>query len=60
MTELETLQVVNTAVRMWHVFVSNGMFFFAISYNKTRALNGGAGKPIVRFPDALSSYLLAC
>jgi hypothetical protein len=36
------------------------MLFFAISYNKTRALNGGAGKPIARFPDAVSFYLLAC
>ena len=57
-TEACILQVCNTDLAGRHLFISRGQVLFTSSYHKGRNMDGGVGKPVARFPDAVTSGLL--
>lgn len=56
-TEIGVIQVRNTAQAARHVYISSGQLFTITSYHKSRAMTEGTGKPIPRFPDAVTAGL---
>ena len=57
-SEVSVLQICNTENATRHIFISKGQVFYACSYHKGRSMAEGAGKPVARFPDAVTSGIM--
>ena len=57
-TEVCVVQVCNTDLAGRHLFISGGRLIFTSSYHKGRSMSDGVGKPIARYPDAVTSGIL--
>lgn len=57
-TELRVLQICNSPTACRNLYFSNGQLFSATFYHKCRNMQDGIGKPIVRYPDAVTAGIL--
>lgn len=57
-TEAATLRIRNTPKATRSLFVSQGQLLTILTYTKTRCMQDGTGKTIVRCPDAVTAGLL--
>ncbi|CDF39044.1 ATP dependant DNA helicase RecQ [Chondrus crispus] len=54
-SELGILLVCNTAVGQRNIFTQAGLVFTVITYHKGRNVHDGVGRPIARYPDAVTA-----
>ncbi|CDF33431.1 ATP-dependent DNA helicase, RecQ family [Chondrus crispus] len=57
-SELGILRVCNTAVGQRNIFTQAGLVFTVITYHKGRNVHDGVGRPIARYPDAVTAGIL--
>lgn len=57
-TEAATLRIRNTAKATRSIFVSQGQIFTILTYSKTRCMQDGTGRPIVRCPDSVTAGMM--
>lgn len=57
-SELGILRVCNTAVGRRNIFTQAGLVFTVITYHKGRNVHDGVGRPIARYPDAVTAGIL--
>ena len=54
-TEAAVLRIRNTPTATRGIFVSQGQLLTILTYNKTRCMQNGTGRAIVRFPDSVTA-----
>ncbi|CDF38743.1 RecQ helicase [Chondrus crispus] len=57
-SEVGAVQICNSSTACHNLYLSNGQLFSAIFYHKSRNMHEGLGKPIVRYPDAVTAGII--
>lgn len=57
-SEAAVIQICNSSTACRNLYVSKGQLFSAIFYHKSRNMEDGVGKPIVRYPDAVTAGII--